>query len=139
MGLSRHKFDPCNSVARDDLTDLNLRSQLDQFPSYVGNSMTYRKEPILSISDANEEKLCAAVIAVQSALWVAIDNLSKIQEDKGQKWFDDLEEVALDEAKGTVTIGISIETEAESLKFGIDVLKAILRAKRIQLGFSAKT
>ncbi|API56737.1 hypothetical protein ACOJBM_00810 [Rhizobium beringeri] len=100
--------------------------------------MKYRKEPIVSISGANEQKLGAALIAVESALWVAIENLSKIQEGKGQKWFDDLEEVALNEAKGTVTIGISIDAEAESLKFGIDVLKAILRAKRIQLGFSAK-
>ncbi|MHC2295873.1 hypothetical protein [Rhizobium mongolense] len=100
--------------------------------------MRHRKKPIVSISGANEQKLAAALIAVQSALWLAIENLSKIQEGKGQKWFDDLEEVALDEARGIVTIGISIDIEAESLKFGIDVLKAILYAKRIQLGFSAK-
>ncbi|MBM2716066.1 hypothetical protein JQK88_33840 [Mesorhizobium caraganae] len=100
--------------------------------------MNEENGPVVSISCADERKLGAALIAVQSALWVAIENLSKIQEGSGQQWFDDLEEVALNEARGTVTTGISIEAEAESLKFGIDVLKAILHSKRVQLGLAAK-
>lgn len=95
-------------------------------------------EIVVSIAGADERKLGAALIAVQSALWVAIDNLSKIQEGKGQKWFDDLEEATLDEAKGIITTGLSIDIEAESLKFGIDVLQAIFHAKRTQLGLASK-
>ncbi|WP_192246851.1 hypothetical protein [Mesorhizobium silamurunense] len=100
--------------------------------------MNKKGGPVVSISGADDKKLAAALIAVQSALWVAIEALSKFQEARDQQWFNDLEEVSLNEAKGTVTTGISIESEAESLKFGIDVLKAILHSKRVQLGLAAK-
>ncbi|MDE3829334.1 hypothetical protein CN157_16115 [Sinorhizobium meliloti] len=95
-------------------------------------------EHIASISDFDEGKLAAALVAVQSALRVTIEELAKLNEGKGQEWFDALEEVVIRDAKGTVTEGISIQTEAEALKFGVDVLQATLNASRNQLGLAAK-
>ncbi|WP_322885859.1 hypothetical protein U8C32_26865 (plasmid) [Sinorhizobium medicae] len=100
--------------------------------------MNEEKWPIVSIFCPDERKLGAALIAVQSALWVTIDKL--LENEKGnQQLFDELAVDALNEAKGIVTTGVSIENEAETLAFGIDVLEAILDAKRIQLGLAAKT
>ncbi|MQW00024.1 hypothetical protein CN166_31150 [Sinorhizobium medicae] len=95
-------------------------------------------EHIASIPDFDEGKLAAALVAVQSALRVTIEELAKLNEGKGQEWFDALEEVVIRDAKGTVTEGIPIQTEAEALKFGVDVLQATLNASRNQLGLAAK-
>ncbi|MFQ6186397.1 hypothetical protein ACLMJV_31415 [Sinorhizobium meliloti] len=100
--------------------------------------MNDEKWPIVSIGCPDERKLGASLIAVQTALWLTLDKLLENEESK-QKLFDDLEVVALKEAKSIVVTGVSIETEAESLEFGIAVLQAILDAKRIQLGLATKT
>ncbi|WP_208250686.1 hypothetical protein WGT02_39660 (plasmid) [Rhizobium sp. T1470] len=99
--------------------------------------MNEEKWPIVSILCPDERKLGAALIAVQSALWVTIDRLLE-NEEGNQQLFDELELVALNEAKSIVATGVSIEKEVESLEFGINVLKAILDAKRIQFGLATK-
>ncbi|WP_157386091.1 hypothetical protein [Sinorhizobium medicae] len=87
---------------------------------------------------AKRPKLFRQTEPALSALWVTIDKL--LENEKGnQQLFDELAVDALNEAKGIVTTGVSIENEAETLAFGIDVLEAILDAKRIQLGLAAKT
>ncbi|WP_457662733.1 hypothetical protein [Sinorhizobium medicae] len=95
-------------------------------------------EHIASTPGPDERKLAAALIAVQSALRVTIEELAKLNEGKGQQWFDALEEVVIRDAKGTVTEDIPIQAEAEALKFGVDVLQATLNASRNQLGLAAK-
>ncbi|PRD42125.1 hypothetical protein C5748_18425 [Phyllobacterium phragmitis] len=45
-------------------------------------------------------------------------------------WLDDLERKLITEAKGTITQGISIDAEAESLGIGIRVLQGIIGATR---------
>ncbi|ACE93919.1 hypothetical protein PYR71_29895 [Rhizobium sp. MC63] len=100
--------------------------------------MDEKNSPIVCISGVDERKLGAALIAVQSAFSVAIAELSKLHKGNSPQWFEDLEEVVIANAKGTVTEGISLDVEVESLKFGIDVLRAILDVSRVELGFAAK-
>ncbi|MER8377565.1 hypothetical protein [Mesorhizobium sp. M0488] len=100
--------------------------------------MDKQNRPVVYISGVDERKLGAALIAVQSAFSVAIKELSKLHKGNSPQWFEELEEVVTAEAKATVTYGIPLDVEVESLKFGIDVLRAILDASRAELGFAAK-
>ncbi|RVO51912.1 hypothetical protein [Sinorhizobium meliloti] len=95
-------------------------------------------EHIASIPDLDGRKLAAALVAVQTALRTTIEELAKLNEGKGQHWFNTLEEVVIRDAKGTITEDIPIQAEAEALKFGVDVLQATLNASRNQLGLAAK-
>lgn len=82
------------------------------------------------------QNLGAALVAVQTALRTVIEEQAK--HHSGSEWFDDLEKRLIRDAKGTVTEGIAIEAEANSLKLGIDVLQATLDASRRHLGLGSK-
>jgi hypothetical protein len=54
------------------------------------------------------------------------------------EWLDRLEKRLIGDAKGTITEGISVQSEANALKFGIDALQAILDVARYTHGLANK-
>jgi hypothetical protein len=93
------------------------------------------KRVITPAGGMTADALGAAFGAAQHALRTTIEAIPSINLDD-PAWFDELESRLIREAKGAVTEGIGVETEAQILKFGIDVLQATLDACRITLGLA---
>lgn len=94
------------------------------------------KEIIAPEEGFTVQNLAAVVAILQPALRTSIEALA--ERNEGAEWFDTLEKRLIRDAKGTITEGISIETEASGLKLGIDVLQATLNACRNSLGLARK-
>lgn len=62
--------------------------------------------------------------------------IEKMVEQRGGigPWYDELEKELIRDAKGTISEGLSIETEAGALKLGVDVLQMTLDIVRHKFG-----
>lgn len=77
--------------------------------------------------------MSGAAAAFQYGLWNAIQQIAELKGADDLSWLDELHQASIREVKGTITEGVAIEVEAESLQFGVDVLNAAFQAYRARL------
>jgi hypothetical protein len=77
--------------------------------------------------------LAAMMHIMLTAFTTTLETLAAHKGGKAGPWLDDLQEILISDAKGTVAEGMPIEADVEGVKLGIDVLQATLDAVRYTL------
>jgi hypothetical protein len=70
------------------------------------------------------------IIAAQGAVTVLLDKLAQAHGYEEGPWLEEIEETIIRNAKGSVTEGVPISSEARGMGLGIEVVSALLRRLR---------
>lgn len=81
--------------------------------------------------------LSTALAAVSNALDETIEVLAETKGVDDLTWLDELHQRALVAVRGTVTEYISVDVEAQAIKFGIDLVNAKFEGYRVRFSGEA--
>lgn len=80
-----------------------------------------------------EDNYAAALVIMGHSFRILLGKVAEQHNSQDGPWLDELQDELVLEAKGMITEGFSIQTDAAIVKFGIDVLQTTLDAFRRSL------
>lgn len=96
------------------------------------NAVSEKKKKLAFVVKAPEnlQEAGFVIMALAGAVSTLVKELAKHHDGKPGPWLDEIEEVLIRDAKGTVAADIHIATEASGMKKGIDLLDALIKNER---------
>jgi hypothetical protein len=92
------------------------------------------KKPAFSMrTPVDMTEASAALLVMANSLRITLIQMAEEHEFQSGPWFDDLADRLVREAKGTVAEGISIEQDAASVGFSVELLEGLLGVIRNKL------